>query len=195
MNPEVVPVAVPPDTLLAAAAAAHGGAYIDCYSTQIMGRVTHADFVEAFYTSWLFKIERRLLGFLASRPATDSDARKLARSECHRFSAWRVEARDVDELLLADITGRTKSWLMVTHGRCNNDPVIEPIAQPALEPATLPVTQLLFGSAVLRLHDAKGKDRGMGAGFHLLLGFHKLYSRRLLGGARARLLRRPDSGA
>lgn len=42
------------------------GAYADCYVTELAAAVTHAQFVEAFYTSPLFKLERLLLGVLLS---------------------------------------------------------------------------------------------------------------------------------
>ena len=37
------------------------GAYTDCYSTEIAGSVSQAEFVEAFYTTWVFKLERAIL--------------------------------------------------------------------------------------------------------------------------------------
>ncbi len=177
MKTRIVAVDVPNGSLLAAVG--RSGAYVDCYVTRVPGTVTHADFVEAFYTSWLFTIERMLLGQLASKPATDSDARRLARGESPVFSAWRVEARAVDQLLLADFTGRTKSWLMVVPGSSSGDVA----------------TDLRFGSAVVSLLDAHGNSRGMGIAFRLLLGFHKLYSRLLLRAARSRLVRRSPAGA
>ncbi len=192
MNPDVVPAAVPRDSLLAATAAAHSGAYVDCYSTQIMGGVSHAAFVEAFYCSWLFKIERRLLGLFASRPATDADARRLALNESDHFSAWRVEARRADELLMADFTGRTKSWLMVAplesaaSAASSAGTAVGSAAKPGRETAT----RLTFGSAVVPRRGAPGGSTDLGAAFHLLLGFHKLYSRLLLAAARGRLSRR-----
>lgn len=55
-----------------------GPSYSDCYMTQIPGKVTQAAYIEAFYTSPLFKMERILLQYLASKPATDADAKALA---------------------------------------------------------------------------------------------------------------------
>ena len=40
------------------------GAYTDCFTTEVAGRVTHAQFVEAFYTSRVFKLERLILNRL-----------------------------------------------------------------------------------------------------------------------------------
>jgi hypothetical protein len=99
----------PPDSLLGRYVAA--GAYADCYATELPGVVTHAEFVEAFYTTPLFKLERLLLGVVLSRPSTDAQAKQLAAGSITSFSAWSVESRAEDQVVLA--TGRTRSWLMV----------------------------------------------------------------------------------
>ena len=140
-----------------------GPSYADCYVTQVPGVITQQAFIEAFYTSPLFKIERILLHYLASKPATDADAKALAGGGATRFSAWRVEAQSASELLLADFTGRTRSWLMAVPGPLGSD---------------LPGTLLYFGSAVVPL--AGQGAQSMGWVFHALLGFHRLYSRLLL---------------
>jgi hypothetical protein len=172
------PCALPPNALLQASRDA--GAYTDCYACEVPGQVSHAAFVEAFYTTPLFKLERTLLGWLAHRPATDVDARRLAEGTADRFSAWRVQARGPNQLLLADFTGRTQSWLMVAHATDNG---------------RRSGTRLYFGSAVVPQRPRQGEaDRGitrMGFAFHALLGFHRLYSRLLLGAARSRVQRLP----
>lgn len=151
-----------------------GDGFADCYCVDVAGAVSHASYVEAFYTSRLFKLERFLLGWLAGRLASDADARQLSRGDRAVFSAWRVEARADNELLLADFTGRTRSWLMVSS--VGEDP-----AQPC--------SRLYFGSAVVPAPARPGGRRaGLGRGFHALLGFHRLYSRLLLSAARARIL-------
>ena len=145
---------------------AGSGAYVDCYATEASAPATHAQFVEAFYTTPLFKLERLLLGLLISRPSTDAQATELAQGKRGSFAAWQVEARASNEVLLR--AGRTRSWLMV---------------------ASLPggSTRLLFGSAVVPKRSSTSGRRRLGAGFHALLGFHKLYSRALLLSARSRL--------
>jgi hypothetical protein len=151
-----------------------GTGFADCYCVDIPGTVSHTAYMEAFYTSSLFKIERVLLGCLAGKPATDADARDLARGHCAEFSAWRVEARTDSELLLADLTGRTRSWLMVST-------VVQDAGQPC--------SRMYFGSAVVPAPARPDVSKtGMGMGFHALLGFHRLYSRLLLSAARARVL-------
>ncbi len=142
-----------------------GGGFADCYVAEVPGDVSQQAFVAAFYTSRLFKIERALLKVLAARPASDADAEQLSRGQAGGFSAWRVEGQSSSELLLADVTGRTRSWLMAT---------------PVGGPAPAPRTRLYFGSAVVPRPGRGAGKRGMGWPFHALLGFHRLYSRWLL---------------
>lgn len=148
------------------------GAYTDCYAAEIPGKVTHAEFVEAFYTTRLFKLERLILRLVVARPSTDAEAKQLAEGTLAIFAAWSVEGRAPNQLLLCDNVGRTRSWLMVSYpgeGRSER-------------------TELYFGSAVVPIRSKKGESR-MGFLFRGLMGFHKLYSRLLLGAARARLSR------
>jgi hypothetical protein len=149
-----------------------GGAYADCYTTHVTRDVSHAQFVEAFYTTALFKLERVILSLFASRASSDAEAGRLARGELDAFAAWSVEDRATDQLLLRDFTGRTRSWLMVA--------------------APTPLgTQLFFGSAVVPAGAGKAGHARMGFAFTALLGFHKLYSRALLRAATSRLVRGP----
>ena len=149
--------------------------YADCYSAEITPPVSHAEYVEVFYTTKPFKLERLLLRWLVSRPSTDAQARELAAGSLDRFAAWTVEARAADQLLLCDFHGRTRSWLMS-----------EPLANGE-------GTRLYFGSAVVPSVDrATGKAR-MGFVFGALLGFHKIYSQVLLRAAVARLAERGRS--
>ena len=144
------------------------GAHTDCYATELASAATHAQFVTAFYTSWLFRLERLILKWTISRPSSDAQAAELAAGRIDEFAAWRVEARAPDQLLLTDLYGRTRSWLMVT-------------------PLESGRTRLYFGSAVVpRPHPRSGKP-ALGFGFRALLGFHRLYSLALLSAARARL--------
>ncbi|WP_374582468.1 hypothetical protein [Pseudoduganella sp.] len=137
------------------------GDYTDCFAIEVPRRVSHADFVEAFYTTAVFKLERALLSLLVSRPSRDAEVRELADGRREQFSAWSVEARAPGQLLMCDFAGSTRSWLMAEEAG--------------------PGTRLYFGSAVVR--------RRQGGAFHALLGFHKLYSSILLRAAAARVLR------
>jgi hypothetical protein len=145
------------------------GAYTDCYVTEITTSVSQAEYVEAFYTTAVFKLERLILRWLASKPSSDSDARRLANAEIDSFAAWSVEDRAPNQLLLCDFQHRTRSWLMVA-------PIESSDAG----------TRLYFGSAVVPVRGRSG-EVSLGFTFSALLGFHKLYSRILLRAARSRL--------
>jgi hypothetical protein len=138
------------------------GAYTDCFVVEMPRPVRHAEFVNAFYTTSVFKLERLLLAWFLSRPSSDEDARQLADGKREDFSAWTVEARDADQILMCDMHGRTRSWLMVA---------------PADDGAS---TKLYFGSAVVPVPKGPSGQPKMGAAFHALLGFHRIYSRVLL---------------
>lgn len=148
----------------------NGGAYADCYVTELARPVSHAEFVEAFYTTAIFKLERLLLAGFVSRPSTDTQARELASETRTSFAAWSVEARETNQLLLSDFQNRTRSWLMSV-------------------PAGNQTTRLFFGSAVVPILDRRSGKARMGLAFRALLGFHKLYSRVLLRAAVTRLAR------
>ena len=154
----------------------HEGAYADCYVAEVARRVSHAEFVEAFYTTALFKAERLLLSWFVSKPSTDVEAGELATGTLDSFAAWSVEARSANQLLMCDFQGRTRSWLMVgsPEGRGSEK--------------TCPY----FGSAVVPGVTRNSRTRTLGLAFHLLLAFHKLYSRALLSSARRRLVRSLD---
>lgn len=149
------------------------GGYVDCYAVRAGGDIAHADYVEAFYTTWIFGIERRLLARFAARPSTDAQARELARGERASFAAWEVEARAPDQLLLADCRGATRSWLMSAPDGAG--------------------TRLYFGSAVVPRKDRRSGRRRLAFAYRALLGFHAVYSRVLLHAAARRLARRPTA--
>lgn len=137
------------------------GDYTDCFAIDVPRQVSHAAFVEAFYTTAVFKLERALLSLLASRPSRDAEARELAAGRREQFAVWSVEARAPGQLLMCDIAGSTRSWLMAVEAGQG--------------------TRLYFGSAVVR--------KRQGGAFRALLGFHKLYSRILLRAAATRALK------
>jgi len=167
----IQPFALPQHALLGKYA--HDGAYTDCYTTEIPASVSHAEYVEAFYTTAVFKLERLLLAWFISKPSSDAQAKQLAAGELNSFAAWGVEARSVNQLLMRDFRGRTRSWLMVA----------------PVENSGAAATRLYFGSAVVPIvNKASGRAR-LGFAVRALLGFHKLYSRVLLRAASSRLAR------
>jgi hypothetical protein len=133
--------------------------------------VSQAEFVQAFYTTWVFKLERAVLRMAVDRPSTDAQATQLAQGQLRAFAAWTVEDRRDDQLLLCDMHGRTRSWLMTAPMESGGG------------------TRLYFGSAVVP-PERSASAPDIGGGYRFLLGFHKLYSRVLLKAAVARLQRR-----
>jgi hypothetical protein len=160
---------LPDEALLARYSRA--GAFTDCYTLDIPGRISQAKYIEAFYTGRVFKLERLILRLLVGKPSTDAEARELAVGGREAFAAWTVEARAADQLLMCDYLGRTRSWLMVAP--CGSQ--------------ELPMTRLYFGSAIVPVIDKSTGQPALGSPFKLLLGFHKRYSRVLLSSARTRL--------
>lgn len=161
---------VPLGTLLANYAQQPGG-YTDCYVCDVAYSIDPRDFVFAFYTTWLFKVERTILRLVLRRVSSDEQARAMADGSLEHFSAWRVEGRRENEILLCDFRGATRSWLMCS-------------VSASKKPAS---TTLYFGSAIVPVTDQRSGRARLGWTFRLMLGFHKLYSRALLACARSRL--------
>ena len=166
---DIRPCPLPPDALLANYSST--GAYTDCYTTSVAKSVSQAPFVEAFYTGGVFRLERLLIRLFLRKASTDVQVGQLAAGEAHEFAAWRVEDRTPTQLLMCDIAGRTRSWLMVSPDTAG--------------------TKLYFGSAVVPAATRTSGESRLGVTFKTLLGFHKLYSRILLGSARDRLAMNP----
>ena len=147
------------------------GAYVDCYTTEVPGQIPFSEFIFAFYTTLLFKLERLILKLTVSRPSTDVQARQLANGDIEKFAAWHVENRSENEILLCDLMGRTRSWLMVIPANTHS----------------APQTRLYFGSAVVPVQNSKTGTPSLGFGFQALLGFHRIYSVLLLYSAKRRI--------
>ena len=160
---------VPTNTLLDKYATNEG--YADCYCTQTTRQVPFPDFVFVFYMTPLFRLERYILKLTIAKPSSDLEARQLADGKSGRFAAWRVEARSQNELLMCDIQGRTRSWLM-----------------------TIPIhkangfqTQLYFGSVVMPRRNPKAGQPSLEVWLRALLRFHKIYSLLLLHTAKSNI--------
>ena len=160
---------LPDDALLADYV--RDGHYTDCYSTEVSKTVSHAEYVEAFYTTCLFKVERKILRWLVGKPSTDQQARQLAAGELDSFAAWHVEKRNENQILMCDFRHRTRSWLMVSSGTGSDGAG----------------TRLYFGSAVVPFHKTRSGTSSLGMSFKLLAGFHKAYSVALLFSAKLRI--------
>ena len=149
------------------------GAYTDCFSTEIPWRITFPEFIFAFYTTPLFRMERLILNLTVSKPSTDNQARQLADGISENFAAWHVENRSENEMLMCDFRGRTRSWLMIA-------PVN---ASRGIQ------TRLYFGSAIVPIRNPKTGKLSLEFGFQALLGFHRVYSVLLLYFAKSSILR------
>lgn len=139
-----------PETALLQRYATDPACYTDCLARDEKGQIDLPTYVTAFYSTWLFKLERGLLGLLG-KSATDAQARDMAEGHTSTFSAWTVEARNGQQLLMCDMGGATRSWFMVAP---EGDK-----------------TRLYFGSAVTK------KDSWV---VKLLMPFHNMYARALL---------------
>lgn len=145
----------------------YDGAYTDCYFTEVPASISLAQYVEAFYTTTVFKLERWILTRFVDKPSSDLDAKRVAHAEADSFAAWSVEDRAPDQLLMCDFLRRTRSWFMVV-------------------PTANGGTRLYFGSAVVPVRSKSG-ELTLGSSYLSLMGFHKLYSRILLRAARSPL--------
>ena len=156
-----------PETALLQSYAATPGGHTDSFATDAAGEIGLAEFVTAFYTTPIFRLERLILRLLARRPSTDADVSALAQGTRDQFAVWTVEARSPGQLLLRELSGATRSWLMVS---------------PGTRPGT---TRLWFGSAVV----PRSGQETLGRPYRLLMGAHTFYSRALLASAKRRLAR------
>ena len=168
--PEVSTPPLPKDALLRRYVDGSGH-HIDCYSVSVPNKISLPQFIEAFYTSPLFRCERVILKFAVKRPSTDEDAADVAHARTTRFAIWEVEDRTENQLLMCDMASKTRSWFKT----CD----------------VAGGTQLYFGSAVT----VDKKTGQLGFLFNALLPLHKLYSRALLNGAVRRLSQGPAQAA
>ena len=148
--------------------------YTDCFAIKLQKRIEFADFVVAFYTSPLFKIERFILR-LIGKPANDKKARELALGLRADFAAWTVEDRSQDQILLCDFMKKTRSWLMVELSDEERQ------------------SNLYFGSAVV-FKTSETNEVKPPAGFSLLSRFHVWYSKALLNAAHRQLVKSKGTG-
>jgi len=158
---------LPPDAFLQRYAGNDG--YADCFRVDVPGTIGLGRYVEAFYTTRLFKAERAILS-LAGHSSTDAEAGLVAQDEASRFAAWHVEARADDQLLMCDVTVRTRSWFKVASNQDGD-------------------TTLYFGSGVTAVKTGKAGRKSMGLVFQVMMPVHILYSRALLAAAKRKIAR------
>jgi hypothetical protein len=155
-------VPVPRDALLSVYVA-QDGTYTDCFEVMHPLEADLSAFIEAFYTTWLFRLERAVLTLTLRRRVTDAEVTALAAGES-RFAVWTVEARAPAQVLLCDLGGHTRSWL-------------------AVAPKDGGVTRLLFGSAVV------ARDGALPGWMRAITPLHRFYARSLLRLAERKLRR------
>jgi hypothetical protein len=143
------------------------GSYTDCYSMVVHRSVSMPEYISAFYTTPIFKVERTILSIVAGKRSSDEAAQGLAIGTETTFAAWSVEDRSANQLLLCDFLSRTRSWLMVAP-QSNS-------------------TQLYFGSAVVPKSKSVEGKASFGIAFHALYSFHHLYTKALMSAAHAKL--------
>jgi hypothetical protein len=152
------------------------GKYGDCFAVPVDRVVNLAEFVFAFYSSPVFRIERLILRVLVGVPSSDADARAVADGSAGSFAVWYVGERTATQLLMCDRYERTRSWFRVV-------------------PMSGDRTLLQFGSAVAaRGAPTRSESRG-GGGFRLLLRFHVLYSQALLHAAKLGVMKKAAARA
>ncbi|MBL4799533.1 MAG: hypothetical protein JKY50_19190 [Oleispira sp.] len=148
------------------------GAFVDCYYIDIEKDIKLENYIQTFYTTALFKLERSLLSLVTFKRTHDDAAVKLSLGESDTYSIWTVEGREDNQIMLRDFSGNTRSWLMVTKPSDNEVN-----------------TRLYFGSVVVPKGKTKNGQASFGVLFNLLGKFHHVYSRALLSAAYRSLLR------
>ena len=169
----VVQDSVPDDALLktyrGSARPERWNHHVDCFTVTVDRSVRLSDFVIAFYTSRLFRVERLLLTIVFRAPSTDAQVHAVAEGSTNSFAIWRVGERTSTQLLMCDRYEKTRSWFRVVpndNGR----------------------TVLQFGSAVAARRDRRTGSMQLRTGFRVLLPFHVLYSKLLLKAATNRVM-------
>lgn len=147
------------------------GAFVDCYYLDIDQDISLDKYIQAFYTTPVFKLERSLLSLATFKRTNDDDALELSLGKSDRYSIWTVEGRETNQILMRDFTGNTRSWLMVEKASDNEMK-----------------TRLYFGSVVVPKGKTENGQASFGGLFHLLGKFHQVYSKALLSAAYKKLL-------
>ncbi len=149
------------------------GAYADCYAIKVKGAAKLEGYTNAFFSTWLFRLELLVLRLFGSSNVTEQDRENLARGASDQFGLWRVETRDQDEMVLSVGDGPIRTWLRVQPDR--DDPS---------------ATLLVFGSAVLPRHQNRDGTQRLDRITQALTPIHQAYSILLLRAAAQRWARR-----
>ena len=153
----------------------HGG-YSDCYYVDIQKDVALSDYILAFFSTPIFRMERLILNLVPSGRSNEQCVLDIASGTGDKMAGWKTEKRDENQLLLAVGDGPIRTWLMVQ-------------GKQSSETTPTKTTRLYFGSAVLPTSMTKDGRPKLAIVFKLFSGLHIFYSRLLLWWA-ARDLRR-----
>lgn len=145
------------------------GCYTDCFSIEVNGPTNLAAYIDAFFDSWVFRIERRVLTLIGKGPATKHDVAALATGDAERFAAWTVTGRDDTQLLMTVPDTPIRTWLRVLPDTHRSHGV-----------------RLYFGSALVPPTPKDGAPARLPPVFRCTMGFHRLYSQVLLDAAARR---------
>lgn len=141
--------------------------YTDSFMYESTENISFESFIHSFYVSKVFKLERFLLRLFLRKSITDGMAEELAKGERDNYAAWNEEYRNDNQLLMADITGSTKSWFMVE--KHSNG------------------CKLYFGTVVMSKKDKAGQPKSPMPLFSWTVPAHKFYSKALLWSAKKQL--------
>jgi hypothetical protein len=65
----------------------------NCVAADVAGTISQEQFVSAFYTTFVFKLERAILKWAMSKLSSDAQVQQLAAGSIDEFAAWHVEGR------------------------------------------------------------------------------------------------------
>jgi hypothetical protein len=146
------------------------GTYADCFFVDVSKSVTLSAFIQVFFNTPVFRLERLLLALSPSGRSTDQDIADLASGTGDTMAIWKVEARNANQVIMSVRNGPIRTWLMV------------------VEDHPIPgYSRLYFGSAVLPTQSEPDGQPKQGPIFRMFTGFHTCYSRVLLWMAARRL--------
>jgi len=143
------------------------GEYADAFYTDITYSADLSEYIRAFYSSRVMRVERFILKFIG-KPSSADQVEKLATGEISELAVWSVAERRKNEILLPDSYDRTCSWLMVSYPSTGK-------------------TRLHFGTGVHRMRQQGEGATSLNLFFRATIGFHLLYSKVLLRSARNQL--------
>ena len=161
-----VRVADPPELSLIIPYESMPGFYIDCFAVDLPTHCSLEAFLKAFYTSWIFRLERLILRLALRVPTSSDDLSAMLSGASDKFAVWIIEERQADQMIAKAVGGsnRTRSWFRVLSRDDGG-------------------TRLFFGSVLEPEPSLEGAPPRLGLMFRAGIGAHRLYARVLLAAA------------